>query len=82
MIARCAIRSGFAASPRSAGIIPGPTAWKVNAALRRFLSCARGIMIARSCNPKRLCRFAPLCGDYTGTHGLESKFGTDWREEK
>ena len=30
-------------------------------------------MIARSCNPKRLCRFAPLCGDYTGTHGLESK---------
>ena len=32
MIARCAIRSGFAASPRSAGIIPGATAWKVNAA--------------------------------------------------
>lgn len=30
MIARCAIRSGSAASPRSAGIIPGATVWKVN----------------------------------------------------
>ena len=59
MIARCAIRSGSAASPRSAGIIPGATAWKVNAAARRFLSCARSIMIAHSCNPKRLPRSAP-----------------------
>ena len=32
-----------------------------------------GIIIAHSCNPKRLLRFALLCGDYTGTHGLESK---------
>ncbi len=32
-----------------------------------------GIMIAHSCNPKRLLRFAPRCGDYTGSHGLESK---------
>ena len=30
-------------------------------------------MIAHSCNPKRLLRFAPRCGDYTGSHGLESK---------
>ena len=32
--------------PRCAGIIPGATAWKVNAAARRFLSRARGIIIA------------------------------------
>ena len=32
-----------------------------------------GIMIAHSCDPKRILRFAPLRGDYTGSHGLESK---------
>ena len=38
-----------------------------------FRGINRGIMIARSCNPKRLLRFAPLRGDYTGSYGLESK---------
>ena len=32
-----------------------------------------GIMIAHSCDPKRILRFALLRRDYTGSHGLESK---------
>ena len=73
MIARCAIRSGFAASPRSAGIIARATAWKVNAACAALPFLRTWYNDCTLCNPKRLCRFDPLCGDYTGSHGLESK---------
>ena len=43
MIARCAIWTAFAVCPAARGIIPEATAWKVNAAARRFLSRARGM---------------------------------------